>query len=102
MISVTNKKSLFVLLLLLGLLIKYLNLKLIRQDELSISPLQDGLKKIEPQYMIVGCKPDVERFLAGWDNLHDFGARSKRDNLRRIGIFHNAGQGDHLHLQVKP
>lgn len=45
---------------------------------------------------------DVERFLSGWDNLHDYGARSKSDNLRRIAIFHNAGQGDHLHLQVKP
>jgi len=45
---------------------------------------------------------DVKRFLVGWDNLHEYGAISKSDNLRKIAIFHDSGKGDHLHLQVHP
>ena len=46
-------------------------------------------------------KIDVKRFLKGWDTLHEYGAISKTDKINKLAIFHNAGQGDHLHIQTR-
>lgn len=40
---------------------------------------------------------DVARFLVGWDALHEYGAISKKDKVRKICVYHNG----HNHIQVK-
>jgi len=44
---------------------------------------------------------DVARFLSGWDHLHEVGAISREAGIRKIGIFHDSGRGDHLHIQTR-
>lgn len=89
-----------------NLVVRVTSVKSDRKNVNSVSNTHETGRAID-----VGCRSSD-----GWNSLHtnrlcfvlnksygsDLGAYSLKDNIPRVAVHHDSGNGDHVHLQVRP